>query len=179
MTVITTVDDVHRDTHVFGDNYYLTNGQGCGTIWFGSLAEARRFRDLFGNHADGYHSGICERCACHYSISDPEHGKYPEWACYAWKEEMKESARRLKRTKLGKLMREAIASFEFRGHEMKPWRVDFEKCRALTECKVCGMMAGVIMKPSPTEINIGGRAVAISCSRIERARGVEVEGSNV
>ena len=179
MAVMTTLDEVHRDTNVLGDRYYLTNGQGCGTIWFASLAEARRFRAIFGNNADGYHSGICERCACHYSISDPEQAKYPEFACFAWKEEQKEISRKLKRTKLGKLMKEAMESCEFRGHEMGPWRVDFDQKRALTECRKCGMMVGVIQNPPPNDISIGGRAVAMSCSRIEQVGGVEANGTRI
>ena len=36
-------DNISKDFDVLGDNIYFDNGQGCGTIWFKTIEEARKF----------------------------------------------------------------------------------------------------------------------------------------
>ena len=81
-------DGVARDFDVSGDQYYYDNGQGCGTIWFTTLKEARAFIKQHGK-ISGYTSGLCEQCQCHYSYGTKAHAKYPSHACAQWKEDIK------------------------------------------------------------------------------------------
>lgn len=76
---------VSRDTAVLGDNVYAGNGQGCGTVWYPTVKQARRVIDRLAFTPDGRDSGLCEVCACHYSFGTEEFNKYPEFACGEWK----------------------------------------------------------------------------------------------
>lgn len=83
MAIIQYKDGIFKDTNVYGDNIYLAGnrGQGCGTIWFSSVNQARKALEK-----DGVITGSelydCKKCACHYSITDERHNKYPEFACH-------------------------------------------------------------------------------------------------
>jgi len=86
MAIIQYNDNVFKDTNVYGDNIYLAGnrGQGCGTIWFSSVKQAKKAFEK-----DGAITGSklydCEKCACHYSIIDKQQKKYPEFACHETK----------------------------------------------------------------------------------------------
>jgi len=84
-------DEIYKDTDVVGDNVYFTNGQGCDTIWFASVEDARRFIAKYGR-ITGQDSDLCKVCACHYSYFDKEIEKYSEFVCEDWKKEMKRKA---------------------------------------------------------------------------------------
>lgn len=85
MAIIDYDDDVHRDTNVLEPNVYTGAGQGCGTVWFDSVLQARRIITKLGRIPTGQDSGLCEQCSCHYSFGSPEHKKYPEYACREYK----------------------------------------------------------------------------------------------
>ena len=91
MTVREFEGGVFRDSNVFADNIYFTIGQGCDTIWFGKIEEARNFIDVKGK-ISGHDSGMCDKCACRYSHGTRENKKYPEYACTEWKARMKTEA---------------------------------------------------------------------------------------
>ena len=84
MAIIEYKDDIFRDTNVLKPNVYFDLGQGCGTIWFNSVSEARKFIEKHGR-ISGRDSGLCEQCGCHYSVGSKEHKQYPEFACRDWK----------------------------------------------------------------------------------------------
>jgi len=73
-------DGIAKDTNVLGNNTYLDNGQGCGTIWFKNVPSARKALNR-----DGVKSGRdlfdCTECSCHYSNSDKNYSNYPDHAC--------------------------------------------------------------------------------------------------
>lgn len=68
-----------------GNKFYLTNGQGCDTIWFKNVAAARRSFKIHGIKT-GRDLYDCARCACHYSVLDKKSKKYPSHACSELKE---------------------------------------------------------------------------------------------
>jgi hypothetical protein len=41
MDVKTYSDGISRDAQIYGDNVYFSEGQGCDTIWFTTVPEAR------------------------------------------------------------------------------------------------------------------------------------------
>lgn len=88
MSITDYKDNISRDNDVLGDQVYFDNGQGCGTIWFKSVPEARKFIAKHGR-IGGYHSGLCVKCQCHYSIRDREHKKFKPWICNEWAEKLK------------------------------------------------------------------------------------------
>ena len=79
-------DGIHKDTHIYGDNVYYGHGQGCRTVWYPTVAQARKVIKALGYAPDGTQSGLCEQCSCHYSSFTEEYRKYPEFACQEWKE---------------------------------------------------------------------------------------------
>ena len=87
MTIREYNDDICRDYNVLNKNVYFKPGQGCGTIWFNSVPNAREFINEYG-HLSGQDSKLCKKCQCHYSINDKEYDKYPEFACKQWKEQI-------------------------------------------------------------------------------------------
>jgi hypothetical protein len=82
-------DDVFRDWDVVAPNVFFeseqSSGQGCETLWFYSVPEARRFIEKHGR-LTGKHSGLCSRCRCYYSPDQKKYTKYPEYACKKWKD---------------------------------------------------------------------------------------------
>lgn len=94
MAIIDYADDIHRNMEVVGpDNVFFGNGQGCGTIWFSSVDEARHFLQAFGK-LSGFASKLCENCGCHYGRGHYFWKRYPNHICQAWKKEIREKARR-------------------------------------------------------------------------------------
>lgn len=51
----------------------------------------------------------------------------------------------------------------FRGHNMGPWQAVAGMHTAT--CQDCGLVADIVPHPAPNEIEIGGRALAISCTK--------------
>jgi len=92
MAIIDHKDGISRDTHVLGDNVYFGLGQGCGTIWFKTVGQARSFLKKHGE-ISGRDSSLCKKCQCHYSslLNPKEYQKYPDFACGKWKEQIKET----------------------------------------------------------------------------------------
>ena len=61
-------DEIYRDTNVVGHyNVYLGNGQGCGTIWYKSVASARRAKFASNCIISGRDLVDCRCCTCHYA----------------------------------------------------------------------------------------------------------------
>lgn len=85
MTILDYKGDIHRDTNVFGDNVYTENGQGCGTVWFASVKQARQVIGRLGRAPKGHESGLCPKCSCYYSFGSKQYKQYPEFACREWK----------------------------------------------------------------------------------------------
>ena len=79
---------IYRNWDISGDNVYFTEGEGCHTIWFSSVPEARRFINMKGD-INGHDSGFCGVCSNNYAVCSEGYIKYPANACQAWKEEMK------------------------------------------------------------------------------------------
>jgi hypothetical protein len=77
-------------------------------------------------------------------------------------------------TKIRKLKEQAIMSATKRCHTMGNFvqhvpASHYDKPRFFTStCKYCGMYVQVIPKPYPNEINIGGDAVALTCTHDNR-----------
>lgn len=70
--------------------------------------------------------------------------------------------------KLQELKREAEQACYFRRHTMmEPWEDhdtrDGGREGAHAVCLDCGMTVSVLTKPSPNEIDVGGKAVALTC----------------
>ena len=72
---------VYKDTAICEEHAFLSNGQGCDTIYFKSVPLARKALKK-----DGVKSGRdffdCTKCGCHYSHGSRQHEKYPEHACH-------------------------------------------------------------------------------------------------
>lgn len=79
---------VSRDTAVLGDNVYAGNGQGCGTVWYPSVEQARKVIAKLGFAPEGSGSGLCKVCSCHYSYGTKEFKKHLEFACREWKDKV-------------------------------------------------------------------------------------------
>lgn len=88
MSVIDYDGGIARDTNVLDENVYFDNGQGCGTIWFKNVEDARKFIAKHGR-ISGQDSGLCKNCQCHYSHGTKEWKKYKPWICHQWAEELK------------------------------------------------------------------------------------------
>jgi len=85
MAIQTFKNNIHKDTAVYGDNVYIGNGQGCGTIWFKSMAQARKAFQKDGIKT-GCHLFDCLKCACHYSAWDVKQKDFEFHACSKVKE---------------------------------------------------------------------------------------------
>lgn len=93
---------IYRDYNVVdGQQVYIGNGQGCDTLWFKSVKEARRFIRTFRDKMVVTDLGIvqglipksiCNKCRCHYSFGTKEWEKYKDFACEEYKEELKTKA---------------------------------------------------------------------------------------
>lgn len=88
MTIIHYEDDIHKNTLACDDSIFFGNGQHCGTIWFSTVPEARKFIRKKGR-LSGQDAGLCEKCKCHYSIYTKDYEKYTNNACSQWKEDIK------------------------------------------------------------------------------------------
>ena len=89
---------ISRDTHVYGEQIYLGNGQGCDTFWFKTLDDAKRFID---KHAEKIEVGglysvlglippaLCQDCQNHYSFQTKEWKKAKPNNCFDYKEQLK------------------------------------------------------------------------------------------
>ena len=85
LTTRTTKDGVSYTPGLLTPKYYLDNGCGCGTVYYKTLNQARRARNKYGTITGGDFD-MCTKCQGHYSVSDPEHNSYPQWACKPLKE---------------------------------------------------------------------------------------------
>lgn len=71
----------YRDTNISGDQVFYSPGQGCGTIWFKTVKEARKFVNEY-EDISGSDLGLCEKCRNHYSSSSKEYNFFPENVCH-------------------------------------------------------------------------------------------------
>ena len=67
---------------------------------------------------------------------------------------------------LEELIKEASEACTFRGHTMV-WQRLPDSGRAVADCSRCGASVGVVERPMPNEIDIGGSAVAVRCAPLE------------
>jgi len=75
---------IKRDTGFVGDGEYCVyadNGQGCRTVWFKSVAEARKALLSEEGLKHGGDLFDCTKCGCHYSAFDENFKKFPMHAC--------------------------------------------------------------------------------------------------
>lgn len=68
---------------------------------------------------------------------------------------------------MGNLTSEALSSASFRGHQKMILDYEVRGVIRTYKCKECGMEVGIKPRPSPNEIDIGGKAVALNCKREE------------
>ncbi len=91
MAIIEYGDGIFRDTNVIGDNVYLAKpgrGQGCDTIWFETVRQAREFIKRHGL-INGHAARVCAQCKCHFGFNTKEWKNAPfEQACKDWKEKI-------------------------------------------------------------------------------------------
>lgn len=69
---------------------FIGNGQGCGTVWYYTVADARRAVELNGGvPPHGRQSGLCEGCHCHFSPrTQPKlYRQATPYACSDWKDQ--------------------------------------------------------------------------------------------
>ena len=81
MSIITHTNGSHTDTTICDTHKtFLTNGQGCQTIWFRNAAAAWKAFEK-----DGVKTGRdlfdCAKCACHYSSGNAKQRTVPFYAC--------------------------------------------------------------------------------------------------
>jgi len=64
------------------------------------------------------------------------------------------------------LERQAVEACEFRGHTIGKWVVYHGESKSLAnnECLICGAWVQCNTKPAPNDIDIGGPAVALTCT---------------
>ncbi len=86
MTIQHFKDDISKDTNVCGYNTYLSNGQGCGTIWFRDVPTARKALKKDGIKT-GKDFADCNYCDCYYSPDDDKWNKYKPHICEPEKKE--------------------------------------------------------------------------------------------
>lgn len=81
--------EIYRDYDVLDPEcVYYSNGEGCGTIWFKTVADARRFKDHYGR-LSGKTSGLCVHCQYHYSYGTMEYRYLPGLLCRKWASDLK------------------------------------------------------------------------------------------
>jgi len=90
MAIIEYKDNIQRDTAVYPPNVYAGDEQGCGTVWYKSVKQARKVIRSLGRIPEGRDAGLCGECSCHYSFGTKEHRQYPEFVCRKWKEQIAE-----------------------------------------------------------------------------------------
>ena len=84
---------INRDHGVLGEQVYIGNGQNCGTFWFASVGEVKKFIDAYRIHPDKHGLGLipedlCKHCQCHYSAFTEEYRKYQPFACRGYKKRL-------------------------------------------------------------------------------------------
>ena len=79
-------DDIKKYWPIYGNNVYLTNGQGCHTVWFPTVPVARKALKKDGI-ITGKDLADCSKCQCHYSYSDPIHDTLEPHICRQAKED--------------------------------------------------------------------------------------------
>jgi len=93
---------IFKDYNVVdGEQVYIGNGQGCGTVWLKDLEEARKFIDKYRRRIKVADSGcvsmiprkICLSCKNHYSYNTLKWKKTKEFACREYKKELKAQIR--------------------------------------------------------------------------------------
>lgn len=75
-----------------------------------------------------------------------------------------------------KLKKEALEACRFRGHTMGRFKTVTKltiegvvrRIVAMSQCKVCGCLAGIDTVPAPNGIDIWGDAVALNCKTTEK-----------
>ena len=87
MSIIDYKDNISKDTNIYGANIYFDNGQGCGTLWFNTAEQTRKFIAKNGR-ISAQDSGLCKKCNHSYSFGTKEYKKYPSLACKEWKEKL-------------------------------------------------------------------------------------------
>ena len=80
---------IHKDPDVLGDNTYIGNRQGCGTVWFKDVPTARKALIQDGG-ISGKDLVHCRFCNGYYSTNDPMYEKYPDHLCSKTKEKYAE-----------------------------------------------------------------------------------------
>ena len=92
MAIIEYGNGIYRNTNAIGDNVYLAGpgrGQGCDTLWFKTVAEAKKFVKKYGL-INGHAAGVCDQCKCHYAYNSKEWKNAPfDYACKGWKKKIK------------------------------------------------------------------------------------------
>ena len=90
---------ITRDTNVYGEQVCLGNGQGCGTFWFKTVDDAKRFidkyfekievRGLFSQVFGLIPPALCQDCQNHYSFQTKEWRNTKPNNCFDYKEQLK------------------------------------------------------------------------------------------
>lgn len=77
---------ISRDFNICPDDdgilrqFYADNGQGCRTVWYPTLKQARNIIKLWNGKApNGRDSAMCKLCGCHGE-------GFPMHACRTWKQ---------------------------------------------------------------------------------------------
>lgn len=73
--------------------------------------------------------------------------------------------------KIERLRQEAVEACKYRGHDMGRFhQADFFKTTLrYARCRVCGKQVIINSHPAPNEIEIGGRAVALTCEGLTQS----------
>ncbi len=66
----------------------------------------------------------------------------------------------------GYLRRNAKKAARYRGHNLGPWQAVAGMHTAV--CQDCGLGVDIVPHPAPNEIEVGGRALAMPCTRMCR-----------
>jgi len=86
---------IFRDFNVVdGEQVYIGDGQGCGTFWFSSVPEAKKFINRYQNLIKVIGIGlipkpICQSCKGHYSYDTPQWKQATRDNCEDFKEALK------------------------------------------------------------------------------------------
>ena len=79
-------DGISRDFDVAGANVTADCGSSCGTVWFNSVPACRALLRHLGKVPRGQDVGLCDICACRYSVIERGNKSYPEFVCRKYKE---------------------------------------------------------------------------------------------
>ncbi len=89
---------IARDYSIYGEQVYIGLSQGCHTIWFQSVEDAKKFIDFYENElkkAKDFRmipEDLCRNCRNHYPIGSEEWRNSAEFNCKEYKEELKRKA---------------------------------------------------------------------------------------